>query len=65
VQKILFALQLGINPSQLSELLHEKRHVSASLALKLEKLLGIEAEYWLRVQSDYDLAIARHAMGIA
>jgi antitoxin HigA-1 len=62
IKKVFFALQLGISPSQLSELLHQKRHVSASLALKFEKLLGIEAEYWLRVQSSYDLAIARYEL---
>jgi HTH-type transcriptional regulator/antitoxin HigA len=36
--------------SHFSELLHGKRHVSAAMALKLEKLLDIPAEYWMRVQ---------------
>ena len=65
IKKIFFAAQLGIHPSQLSELMHEKRHVSATLALKLEKLLDIEAEYWLRVQSSYDLTLARRALATA
>jgi antitoxin HigA-1 len=65
IKKNFFAEQLDIRPSQLSELLHEKRHVSATLALKLEKLLDIEAEYWLRVQSSYDLALARSALATA
>ena len=54
-----FALSLSIHPSQLSELLHEKRHISASLALKLERLLHIDADYWMRVQAAYDLALER------
>jgi len=50
---------LGIWPQHLSELLREKRHVSAMLALKLEGVFGVKADYWLRVQAGYDLAIAR------
>jgi HTH-type transcriptional regulator/antitoxin HigA len=49
-----------MKPGHFSELLHGKRHVSAATALKLEKLLNIPAEYWLRVQVYYDLFIERH-----
>lgn len=56
------ASQLGIKPQHLSELLKEKRHVSATLALKLEQVFGIDADYWLRVQSGYDLSKARQKM---
>ena len=46
--------------SHFSELLHGKRHVSAAMALKLEKLLDIPAEYWMRVQVYHDLFVERH-----
>ena len=59
VKKIDFASRLGIKPGHLSELLKGKRHLSALMALKLEKLLGIDAEFWLRVQSGYDLERVR------
>jgi HTH-type transcriptional regulator/antitoxin HigA len=59
IRKSLFAEQLGIKPGHLSELLHGRRHISATTALKLEELLGISAEYWLRVQVYYDLFVAR------
>ena len=59
ITKTVFADQLGIKPGHLSELLHAKRHISAATALKLEKLLGISAEYWMRVQIYYDLFIER------
>ena len=55
-----FAQKLGMKASHFSELLHAKRHVSATTALKLEELLGIKAEYWMRVQVYYDLFMARH-----
>ncbi len=59
ISKSAFARQLGMNASHFSELLHGKRHVSAATALKLEKLLGIPAEYWMRVQVYYDLFVER------
>jgi len=60
LKKTDFAQKLGIKASHFSELLHGKRHVSAATALKLESLLGISAEYWMRVQVYYDLFIERH-----
>jgi HTH-type transcriptional regulator/antitoxin HigA len=59
IKKSSFAEQLGMKPGHLSELLHGRRHVSAATALKLERLLGIPAEYWLRVQVYYDLFMER------
>lgn len=60
IKKSLFAGQLGMKAGHFSELLHGKRHVSAATALKLEKLLGISAEYWMRVQVYHDLFMERH-----
>jgi antitoxin HigA-1 len=62
IKKNFAAQQLGVHPSHLSDLLKHKRHVSATLAIKLEMLLGIDADYWMRVQAGYDLAQARHQM---
>lgn len=58
------AHQLGIKPQHLSELIKEKRNVSAMLAIKLENVFGVEADYWLRVQSGYDLAKARRKLAM-
>ncbi len=57
-----FAAQLNIKPSQLNELLNGKRPVNASMALHLETLLGIDTEFWMRIQSAYDLAIERQKL---
>lgn len=59
IRKSEFASLMGITPGHFSELIHGKRHVSAALSLKLEKLLGIKAEYWMRVQVYHDLFIER------
>ena len=55
LKKSAFAKMLGMSASQFSELLHGKRHVSEELALRLEKLLDIEAGYWMRIQTKYNL----------
>src|ERR1700743_3024821 len=60
IKKSSFAQQLGMKPGHFSELLHGKRHISAATALKLEKLLDISAEYWMRVQVYYDLFVERN-----
>ncbi len=62
IKKQLFAQELGLSPSHLSDLLHEKRHINALLAIKLEQLLDIPAEYWMRVQAYYDLDCTRRTM---
>jgi HTH-type transcriptional regulator/antitoxin HigA len=60
IKKTKFADLLGMKPSHFSELLHGKRHVSAGTALKLEQLLDISAEFWMRVQVYHDLFIERN-----
>lgn len=60
IKKSVFAAQLGMKVSHFSELLHGKRHVSAATALKLETLLDIPAEYWMRIQVYHDLFVERH-----
>lgn len=60
-----FAGRIDMRPPHLNELIKGKRHVSAMLALKLEKQLGINAAFWLRLQIDYDLKIARKQLKAA
>lgn len=49
----------GTSNSYLSDVIRCQRRMSVSLALKLEKPLNIEAEYWMSLQVDYDLFVAR------
>ena len=60
--KSLFAMNIKVYPSQFSDILHGKRDINAALAIKLEVALGISAEFWMRLQSEYDLAMERHKM---
>lgn len=50
---------LKVTPSYLSEMINGKRSINASLAIGLEDVFGISAEYWLRFQVQYDLDMLR------
>ena len=54
------AQQLEILPTNLSEILKGKRNISPRLAVRLEKVLNISAEYWLNLQMAWDLQKARN-----
>ncbi len=53
------AAEIGLPTSVLNEILNGKRAVTTEYALLLEAALGIEADLWLRLQSDYNKQIAR------
>lgn len=55
------AKALDILPNHLSDIFAGKRNISAKMALKLEKLLKISAQYWLGMQMEYDLYIAKES----
>jgi HTH-type transcriptional regulator/antitoxin HigA len=54
------AHKLGMQPGNLSELFKGKRNITAAVALKLEDLLGIPAEFWLNLQSRYEITTLRN-----
>lgn len=53
------AKALDILPQHLSEIFAGKRNISARLAVKLEKVLDISSHYWLGLQMEYDLFVAK------
>jgi len=59
LKKSELAKQLGLLPGHLSELFKGKRNINARLAVRLEKAMNVSAEYWLGLQSAYDLTEAR------
>jgi addiction module HigA family antidote len=53
------AARCGCTPRKINEIVNGKRSVSPEFALILEKVLGTTAEMWVRIQAEFDLAIAR------
>jgi addiction module HigA family antidote len=53
--------QLGVSHSRVSELLRGKRGATLDTALRLERLFGMEAQFWLNLQLAWDLYHAQRS----
>ena len=60
-----FAQALGVSPMRISLVLSGSRPVTAELALRLGRALGQSPQYWLNLQTAYDLKMANTALGDA
>lgn len=49
------ARALGVSEPRLSMVLHGIRPISVDIALRLGRVFGIPPEFWLQVQSQYEL----------
>ncbi len=56
------ASALGVSRQSVNELLRERRAVSPEMALRLAKLFGTSAEFWLNLQRAVDLYDASAAI---
>ena len=50
-----FALQLGVSFPRLNEVINARRSVTPDTALRLARVTGMSAEFWLGLQQDWDL----------
>ena len=47
--------KLGVSYPRINELVHGKRGVTPDTALRLERLFGMDAQFWLNLQLAWDL----------
>ena len=57
------ALALRVPSGRITAILNEERSITADTALRLARYLGTSAQFWLNLQSQYDLAIAERDSG--
>jgi len=50
-----FAIRLGVSFPRLNEIVRGKRSLTTDTALRLERVLGMPADSWLRLQMDWDV----------
>lgn len=50
---------IGVAQTRISEILSEKRSITADTALRLAKYFGNSAHFWLNLQTQYDLCQAQ------
>ncbi len=51
--------ETGIDKMTLSGILKGKRSISTVTALKISKYFGLSERYWINLQTDYDLRVAK------
>ncbi len=49
------AVKIGVSYPRINELIRGKRAVTPDTALRLERLFGMEAQFWLNLQLAWDL----------
>jgi addiction module HigA family antidote len=54
------AARLGISFQRLNEIIRGKRGVRPEVALRLARVVGMSADFWLGLQQDWDLWHAMH-----
>ena len=54
---------LAVPPNRISEIVNGKRGITADTALRLERYFGVEAQFWLNLQSEYDLRMMKRKIG--
>lgn len=51
--------QINCSERKISEICNSKRAISPMFAIELEKVFGINAEFWVTMQAKWELQIAR------
>lgn len=57
------ALDIGVPPRRINEIVLEKRRITADTALRLARYFGTSPQFWMGLQTDYDLDTAAEALG--
>jgi addiction module HigA family antidote len=55
------AIAIGVPATRVSEIVNERRGITADTALRLGRYFHMTAEFWMGLQSDYDLELARYS----
>ena len=55
------AIAIGVPATRVGEIVNERRGITADTALRLARYFHMSAEYWMGLQSDYDLELARYS----
>ncbi len=56
------AAEIGVPPNRITAILHGTRAITADTAILLGRRFGNPPEFWLGIQMDHDLAVARARM---
>ena len=55
------AMELRVPVTRISEIVRQRRGITADTALRLARYFNMPAEFWMRLQMDFDLESAAYA----
>jgi len=56
------SMALQVPAPRINDIVRERRAITVDTALRLAKFFGNSAEFWMGLQTDYDMAVARLSM---
>lgn len=56
------ANDIGVAPRRINEIVHGSRSITADTALRLGKYFNVSPQFWLNLQSHYDLEIEQEEL---
>ena len=57
------ARQLNVPPNRVTQIIHSQRSITGDTAVRLGHWFGNEPQFWINMQSQYDIAIAHAQIG--
>jgi addiction module HigA family antidote len=61
ISQVELAKLIGVSYPRVNELIYGKRGITPDTALRLERLFGMEAQFWLNLQLAWDLYQVLHS----
>jgi addiction module HigA family antidote len=58
------ALDLGVPSGRITEVLNGRRAITADTAVRLGRYFSNSAQFWLALQSQYDVTAVRRTLGV-
>ncbi len=59
------ALELHVPATRIGEIVHERRRITAETALRLARYFNTNPEFWLNLQTFYDLEVSKRSGKVA
>jgi len=53
------ALELHVPVTRISEIVNQRRGITADTALRLARYFGTSADFWMNIQKDYELILTQ------
>jgi addiction module HigA family antidote len=56
------AMSMRVPPNRINGIVHGKRAITAETALRLSRAIGTSPDFWLNLQTSYDLRLAEESL---